>query len=91
LRLLNVAVKERFETTRFRVLKLTPLIYKGCSLVVRPESVPSQSHGGPRRKRIRAQKRALSVFFAFYVAPWEKGKIGNIEIESRWKPSNTGI
>ncbi len=42
---LNVAVKERFETTRLRFFERTPPVYKGCRGAKFLISVPCQSHG----------------------------------------------
>jgi hypothetical protein len=72
--LLNVAVKERFETTRSRFLKPSPPVYKGCSPVVRVGSVPRQSHG---LNAPGCRKRSDQAFWAIYVEAWEKGNFGN--------------
>lgn len=70
----NMAVKERFETTRSRFSKPSPPVYKGCSPVVRTGSVPWQSHG---LNAPGCRKRSQQAFWTIYVEPWEKGNFGN--------------
>ena len=47
--LLNVAVKERFETARPRFFKSRPPVYKGCGGAVCVKTFPWRSHGFVRQ------------------------------------------